>query len=173
METKSKATSKAEPAVEQDATTEQAESPVVAQGQKHISPSNLQDASHFRTRYCAVVGASATLDDIQRPDFWVHVASKLRRMDVIEVIPESEGWFAELLVLSTGTGFAKVKLIREVQIEEQIAPNIGLSTDVMWGGPAAKWRVIRLADGAVLSENHESKGSAIRWQVNHERALAA
>jgi hypothetical protein len=139
-----------------------------------VSPSNLQDASHFRTRWMALVPPGATIEDVQQPGFWLHVASKLKRMDGIEVLPEDEAWLAELLVLGTGNGSARVKVLRHTVIEEEVGNDPAVfSTRVEWGGPVHKHRVVRNSDSHVVSHGHSNKAEAMRAQIDYERALAA
>jgi len=152
--------------------TEPIEDEAPAIGQKQLSPSSLQNAEHYCTRWMAVVGEEATPNDIARPDFWVHVASKLRRMDWIIVSPESEGWIAELLVRSTGIGYVKVQVLRIIDLEDDVTEERDLSSFVKWGGVADKFRVIRKSDKTVLSSGHQNKATAMQWQAKHEKAIA-
>lgn len=160
-------------AEEKPKVTEEMKVEVPAIGQSTITTTSLQPAEHFRSHYCAAVGPKATPNDILRPAFWTHVASKLRRMDKIEVIPEHEGWYAELLVVSTGIGFAKVAMIRFLEIEVDEEQDADLSTTVEWGGVEHKYRIIRKADRYAIASGFESKASAMQAQSVHERALAA
>lgn len=138
-----------------------------------LAPNRLQAGEHFRTRYTAVVDAEANLKTILEPEYWVHVARKLRVMDTIDILCDNETWFAELIVTSVGTGFAKVQLLREVKFKNVDGPEV-LSSNftVKWSGPKLKWAVIRNSDKERVKEGFAAKGDANRWAVDHDRLAA-
>lgn len=138
----------------------------------YLNPTGLQDASHFRNRWMAVPPAAATIDDVCQPSFWLHSAAKLRRMDIIEVLPEDEAWYAELLVIRIGIGTAKVKVLNHAVIDEVGEEPADFTTEISWGGPAHKYRVVRKSDKHVISYGHESKAAAMIAQADYERTLA-
>lgn len=145
----------------------------VARKALHLSPTNMQDASHFRTRWMAITPAGTSVEDVCRPEFWLHVASRLKRMDIIEVLPEDEVWLAELLVIRSGVGAVMVKVLRHDMIDEAGGEPSELSSVVEWGGPVHKYRVIRKADRHVISHGFADKATALADQAQYERALAA
>ncbi len=140
-----------------------------------LSPSKLQAAGHYRQTWEVVADAGTTLEDLLRPSFWLHVAAKLRRMSVINVLSEDETWFAELIVLASGIGFAKVKMLRFVEFyeaeEAATEETAAFTTEVKWSGPHAKHRVIRKEDGTVLKEGFANKVDAESWQRQHEAMI--
>lgn len=138
-----------------------------------LSPAKLQPASHYRTRYAAVVDDGTSVDDLKRPEFWCHVANKLRQTDVIEVLPEDGSFFAELLVLKTGIGFAKVMLLRHVDLEGQETDGDSDLVHVQWKGPHRKHSVIRKSDGEILRDGFATKADAEIFARDYERTVAA
>lgn len=138
-----------------------------------LSPAKLQAAEHYRTRYAAVADDGTTVEDLQRPEFWCHVANKLRQMDVIEVLSEDASYFAELLVMKTGVGFAKVMLLRKVDLEESAAEDDGAMVSVQWKGPHRKHSVIRKSDGEILRDGFVTKADAEIFARDYERTVAA
>lgn len=138
-----------------------------------LSPAKLQPAEHYRTRYAAIVDDGTTADDLQRPEFWCHVANKLRQMDVIEVLAEDSSYFAELLVLKTGIGFAKVLLLRKVDLEEHAPEEDGGIVAVQWKGPHRKHAVIRKSDGEILKDSFATKVDAEIFARGYERTVSA
>lgn len=138
-----------------------------------LSPAKLQPAEHYRTRYAAVVDDGTTVEDLQRPEFWCHVAGKLRQMDVIEVLAEDSSYFAELMVLKTGTGFAKVLLLRQVTLEGAVQDDEDSPVVVQWKGPHRKHSVIRKTDGAVLKDGFATKGEAETFAREYVQTVAA
>lgn len=138
-----------------------------------LLPARLQVADHYRSRFGVVSEEGATVDDFLRPDYWAHVANKLRRHDIIEIIPEDGSFFVELLVLNTGTGFAKVMLLREVQLESEADEPLPSDIEVKWRGPHRKFSVIRKSDNEVLKDSFVERTGAEQWAREYERAVAA
>ncbi|API59521.1 hypothetical protein BSL82_09530 [Tardibacter chloracetimidivorans] len=138
-----------------------------------LSPAKLQAAEHYRTRYAAVVDDGTTVEDLQRPEFWCHVAGRMRQMDVIEVLSEDGSYFAELLVLKTGVGFAKVMLLRKVDLETPAADDDASLVQVQWKGPHRKHAVIRKSDGEILKDSFATKVDAETFARDYERTVTA
>jgi hypothetical protein len=139
-----------------------------------LLPALLQRADHFRTHYVAAVPEGVTADDVQQPEFWAHVATKLRRMDMIEVLAEDESYYAELLVMDAGVGFAKVKMLRFVELEaagESTEANSAFKIE--WKGIAKKYSVIRKSDSVTLRDGFTKKFDAETWVRGHASAMAS
>ncbi len=138
-----------------------------------LNPTRLQRAEHYFTLYGVALQGSDTLEDALKPEYWAHVASKLRRGDMIRLMPEDDSFYAEALVLATGIGFAKVELIHHLQLDEsEIIEDEDGPVYVKWGGPHAKWRIIRRSDGHVLKEGIPDKAAALRESLNFARLAA-
>ncbi len=141
-----------------------------------LSQTTLQAAGHYRQTWEAIVGSDVTVSDLEDPKFWQHVAARLTRMSIINVLCEDETWFAEVIVLNSGIGFAKVKVLRHVafyEAGEQKAQDerVDFTTEVKYRGPAVRFSVVRLADGVVLRENFQTRPEAENWQRQHEAMI--
>lgn len=129
-----------------------------------IAPNRLQRSEHYYANYAVVLPHGHSFDDALSPDYWSHVGSRLRQHDVIRVIPEDGSYFAELLVLSAGSGFAKVKALRQIPLEEDGEPIAETEpVYVKWQGPHVKHAVIRRSDGERLKEGFSEKKEAEQW----------
>lgn len=138
-----------------------------------LLPSRLQIADHYRSHYGVVAEDGVSLDDLLRPEYWAHVATKLRKFDIIEVLPEDGSFFVELIVLQVGIGYAKVMLLREVGLEaDEVLPDAD-GVIVKWKGPHRKWAVIRTTDGQILRDGHEDKAAAALWAQGYAQTIAA
>ena len=140
---------------------------------KALNGTRLQRVEHYCSSYAVVVEEGTTIDMVQEPGFWVHVWSKLRRMDTIRVLPEDESYFAELLVLSAGQGWAKVHVLRHVELDDAPAETGDESLAVEWKGPHRRYAVIRKTDGQILRDGFVKKTDAANWRRDHSAALAA
>ncbi len=138
-----------------------------------LPPTQLQNSAHYRSHYAAVTPAEDSFETVCKPEYWIHVARQLRRMDVIDVIPEDEGYYAELLVLSTGTGYAKVMVLRHVELAASEEENAGTLTEIKWNGPHGRWAVIRKSDKTVLQDRIQDKTDAVTFAAQYERKIAA
>lgn len=137
-----------------------------------LAPSRLQRAEHYFAFYAAAVPAELRLDDALKPSFWAHLGDRLRQHDTIRLIPDDGAYFAELLVLSAGRGFANVKLLRHIplnedELSEMVVPD---ELEVKYRGPHCRWSVIRKSDGHVLKEQLQEKGDAIREAAGYKLA---
>ena len=141
---------------------------------KHLSSKHFKLADSVRTMRAITVEFGTKFEDVLKPEYFAHVAEDLRPWDVIEVRPEDETYFAHLLVRSSGRNWAVVALLDKTDL----APGIEDVQDtpeykVGWGGPAQKFRVIRLSDNMVVSKEHSDALSAQTWLHEHLKAVKA
>jgi len=136
-----------------------------------LNATRLQRADHYFSDYAVVLPGADTLEDALKPEYWAHVAPKLRQGDTIRIIPEDDSYFAEALVRATGTGFAKLELLRHIPFDAAQTEAVPDTVEVKWGGPHDKWRVIRRSDGHVLARGLD-KAAALRESLNYARLAA-
>jgi hypothetical protein len=164
-----------EPEIAADKTAPETEPEIAAErpapGQKAILANAIMAADQFRNNWRCIPAVNATLDDLLRPDYWTHVAHKLRRGDLVEVFPEGEAYYAQLIVRSSGNGWANLEPLFLRQFETEASTKTTLTTVVEWGGAVDKYRVIRLSDRYALSVGHNTQGAAVAWQLAHEKAV--
>ena len=116
-----------------------------------------------------------TIDDIQQPGYWAHMASKLKPYDHIEARVDDSTWLAHLLVLEAGRNWARVIVLNSWRLDSaDISQTIAAEEHkVMWKGPQYKFSVIRVRDSALLSKEHRTREQADDWLRNYERTLNA
>jgi hypothetical protein len=135
-------------------------------------PQHLLLAEFSRNAYRLTPEVGLPLAEILKPSYWVHTAVMLRPGNIVEVAPTDMSWFAELYVRSAGANEVRVALLRHVEFDK---PQTAVDTDeceIKFAG-GAKWRVMRKADKAVLSENHQTREQAEAWLARHtQEALA-
>jgi hypothetical protein len=139
-----------------------------------LTPSRLQTAAHYFTNYAVVLPDGVSFDDALDPGFWAHLGDKLRQHDTIRVIPEDGTYFAELLVIAAGRGFAKVKTLRHVGLtdDEISETEVPEGIVVKWRGPHAKWCIERVIGGSEsrLKEGIAEKADAYREAAGYKLA---
>lgn len=145
-----------------------------------LHASRFKSAELTRLIYSAVPEAGMPFEDLLKPECWAHVAQLLRPGYRVEVLAEDGSYFAELLVVSAGRLWAKVAVLRKVDLsavdsEPANAAN-DAATSVMWSGPHSKFRVMRQNAGGgkdVLRDGFETREEATAWMADHLKALAA
>lgn len=143
-----------------------------------LSPNRVQVgyAGHYWSTYQCVADEAHTAEDAQSPGYWAHVAAarKLRVNDVFEVRCETGEWMLDLIVIEAGTRFARVKVLRTVDVDQPSEADTTLSTvKVEFKGPVKKHCIIRLSDREIIKEGISAKSDAIREAFEYEQRLAA
>ena len=145
---------------------------VVEVKKKALHPTKFLGAEFVRTLHVANPEVGTPYADVLEPEYWVHIASRLRPFDRIEVVPEDGSYFAELFVQDAGRLWAKVVEPRFVSFEtiEKNDPLNGY--EIKWRG-SAKWGVVRLSDNTAMKDGFSSKGEAEKYIRAHVKALAS
>jgi hypothetical protein len=138
---------------------------------------DLLGAEFARQIFRAVPPAGTKIEEMLNPAYWAHVAKKFNPHDMIEVVPADGAFYARLIVLSVGHLSMKVQalecvvLVANPKVEKADAI---AQFEVNWGGPNAKWRVLRKSDGAaVTTESFQTQGDAQEWINKNFMKMAA
>lgn len=137
----------------------------------------LKNSEYERTVYCIGVEPGASLEDVQKPEFWAHVAAQLKPNDRIEVVPHDFAWFAELIVMTCDRTWAKTALLRFVEltgheVSHELRVPLSAGYKVEYKGPTKKHCVIRESDKTIVQEGIALKAEAERWVAEHVQAMA-
>jgi hypothetical protein len=133
----------------------------------------LKPAEFTRVEFVLITHATNEPQDILKAEFWAHVADKLKPRARIEVWADNGTWWAELLVLEVGRGYARVHQLRFEELEAIDSKSRTFEQGgyrIMHRGEHAKWSVVRLSDKEVVSEGHSSQGQAVDWLDNRLKA---
>lgn len=129
-----------------------------------LNVNGLQQAESKRYVYRITATADWTPEALLDPAFWVHVSRTLRVDDRIEVIAHDRSWFGEVTVLEVGVGGlggARVAyIIGPVELQNAAVVLKPAEFEPRWGGPNAKWQVVRVKDCLVLKSGLETKEEA-------------
>lgn len=137
-----------------------------------LTMNNMQEADFTRNIFAITPEQGTTLQDMLKPEYWAHVATKLRPNSRIEVVAEDSTWFAELFVVSVGRTWAQVSLLRFVELTESVVPAIPSAKFVIkWRGAKHKHCVMRVADNAVLHDGFATAADANKWMVEYEAQI--
>lgn len=137
--------------------------PVVIQ--KMLPKAKLQTADFKLAQYAYSVWAielkfGQTRSELLRPDFYAHIAARLKKNDRIEVLHEEGNYFAELIVVSAEKIGIKVGFLRELTFETLERSEVDSSEFyTKFRGPR-RWSILRHADHSVVEENIPTEGQA-------------
>lgn len=121
-----------------------------------------------------IVEDDVTEADLMAPEFWSHIASRLRRFQRVEVLNECGRWLSEVCVADCGRVWARVVVMWTVSLE-------GASSDEADPRSAYKieyrapdhYRIKRISDGAVVEKGFTTKRDAEVRLDSYLKALAA
>lgn len=120
--------------------------------------------------YCPEI--DTPLEHLLRPEYWANI-KQLRTNAHIYVDAEDGSWWAELKVIKVAQGYAKVHLLRHIELAAASAdPSVPDGYEIQFRGQIVKHRVVRLKDGHVLKQGLDSEDDARQWLRDYKRMLA-
>lgn len=133
-----------------------------------LGPSRLRTAEFVRNVHVADAAEGTKVEDLERPEFWAHVASKLQPRDRIEVWTDDNAWMAEGVVLAATRTDALVKVLGawDLNGHQVLTDRAELATkgyEVKFRGHFEKWGVIRKTDREVVHTGSATEGAAWTW----------
>lgn len=126
--------------------------------------SQLHSAEFARTVFAAVVPPEDSLDVILEPEYWMHVARKLRKNDRVEVNTRDGSYFAELMVVSTGLTWVRMAVLRHIDLTKLKVK--GKPKDDLYakfGSEATQFRVLSRKSKTVIKDGFPDMESADAW----------
>lgn len=139
-----------------------------------MKPTKLFPSEHSVVVYHHAPEFGVTIEDLQKPDYWTHVAPQLRQGHRIEVMAGDGSFWAMLLVRAAGRRDAVVGLLQHVKFGGEVEATVDDSPfEVVWRGPARKFSVVRKDDKEVIRDEFAVKEHAVKWMQNHLKSLAA
>lgn len=130
-----------------------------------IIKTQMKQSEFVRNVWCI---KDATVEDVLKPEFFVHTGQYLKAGDKIELIPNDMSFYAELLVVSCGKQWAKVKVIVHQKFDGPVKKEEKYSVN---HNPKQGWRVVRLSDKEVLSKDHPDRESAELWLYDFKKKV--
>ena len=130
---------------------------------------------HIVSRHHVKADAGVTIEQLQEPAAWAHVAGKLHPLDEIVVNAKDGAYRAELQVRSCSKLEAVVEVIsyKEFRPLTRLAQQPGKEFTTRYGSPAVGWQVLRASDKQVVKDGFLDEASAQQWLNGHLQAMAA
>lgn len=140
----------------------------------------LREAEYERRVLLLKPEKGATIDDVMQPTAWAHIANQVKEGYRIEVLPEGNDWYAELIVMQIGMHAVFCTLIQYVELSppmvdggpEPVAAPAPPPYRVHWAGPHHAWRVIRTSDNIVIKHSFATEPLARAWLDEQQKAGA-
>ena len=135
--------------------------------------SRISLADTVRNRWAISPEGGTTIDEVMKPEYTANTASVLKRWDVVEVRPDDETYYAELLVKTAERTGATFWLIHFVELATKLASEPeDAPYFVSLGGPHQRYRVQRRADNKVIKAQFPSAAEAQAWAIEHAKTVA-
>lgn len=127
-----------------------------------------------RIRYWYVIPEVSTpYEALFDPIYWDAVKHKLAIGDFIRVEPDEGHYTADLKVTSSGFGGIQVaEFYKKDWQKVEMPKKLSSLYETKYAGPHHKWRVERVADGAIMEKGFESDAEANKWLSVNVKALA-
>lgn len=137
-----------------------------------LSESKFSLASYATNDWSVTLEQSIPYERLFEPDFWSHVARKMRIGDIVRVHSEDTTFYAELYVVAAHRLAAKVVEMRRVDL----APALQVSADaspltVKFRGPHARYCLMR--GEHVVQAGFQTAEDAEIAKAQHSKAFAA
>lgn len=138
-----------------------------------LRESRISLAEFIRQTHHVTPEEGTKFEDLLREDFWSAVSYKFKPADIIEIHAEDGSYFAELYIRAAGRNWAKVAVLRKVDLDPVEAQFSMPEFETAWKGPARKFAVIRLSDKEIIKDGFDTKEQAADYIRGHVKALAA
>jgi hypothetical protein len=134
----------------------------LANGRLRVIRSSESDIANL---WAAVTITGTKWDDVLTPEFWSLHAHRLRVGDTVEIHTDDQRYFGRVLVRQvSGAGGNKTRAsVAQLELHEfdRLKPSDDIATHrVEHKGPHLKWCVVRIADGKIVAEGHDTRDAA-------------
>lgn len=137
-----------------------------------LSAPRFKEAIYELREWVVNAPEKVTIEDVQRPEFWSHVAPKMRPYDEIRVRAEDGTWYARLLVTGTDRTWARVAVLEYKKLTTyDVSQTQSARFELRLRGPQHKWCVIRLLDNQVIKSECQTRDEAAMWLREYEKTL--
>lgn len=135
-------------------------------------PVDVKPAEYIRVTYTHTVAQGNDFEkDVLNPDYWTHLANKLRAGDRIEIQAHDGSYFAEVVVAAVYSRAVAVAVVFKTNTKKnEIFDNPEYV--IKFRGPR-KWSVVRVKDSAIIKEDIATELDAVRERDDYLKALAA
>ena len=137
-----------------------------------LDPVRFKSTEHVNNDWTLTVESNVSLEDVLTPEFLANVAAQLRPYDHVRVRTDTGEWYAELLVMSAGRTWAKLRPLYKLDLaatETEVSPEAQEGYEILHRGPHLKFCVVRKSDKQPLKEQFDTKKEARDWLMDFAR----
>lgn len=134
-----------------------------------LKPSEVKLRESTNNDWRAIVPRGTARDDLLVSDLWSIVSANFLPLDLIRVVAEDRSYYAELLVIEAGRGYANIIELSFTNLPAIILSKDGIppNHEIKHLGPDRLYVVQRLADGVILGEGFSSREAALAHLLSH------
>ncbi len=120
-------------------------------------------------RWRVVVPSGTPRNQLTVSDLYRLVAGDLVPYDKVILVADNSSWYAEMLVIDSGTGHASLVELVFKELPRTIVADGDLPAnhEVFHGGPDSGWCVRRVGDNVMLGTNFPSRQAAVAHLLDH------
>jgi hypothetical protein len=132
------------------------------------------EAQFKQARHAIAPEAGTPYSDLLSPAYYAHIAPKVNAGDVIEVRPADGSYYAEIYVWAKGANWLQVSELTKIAPPKSVAlPSVNKAFSIEFVEGAAKHRVIRNSDRAMVAQNFDTVDAANAWLAENGSRIAA
>ncbi len=139
---------------------------------KKIPEHQFKQAEYARNVWRSTPAHGVAFEEILKPEYWTHIAKKVKRGDIIEAFAEDGSYYAELFVTNSADQWVTVVQIGHMDLAVK-AKIKRPDYEVKWRGDQALWSIIRTKDGQLMQDKLPTESQAEEWIRQHLKILAA
>lgn len=133
----------------------------------HAQVQAFKPAEQFRQTWIFTAPIDHSVEDLLRPEYWMHVADQLRHYAHVECYAEDGTFYAELLVVGKTANTARMALLNKVDLRAVTEP-IDMAKEleayvIRYAGPTNGFNVVRRADGRIMRGGLLTEQEARTW----------
>jgi hypothetical protein len=137
-----------------------------------ILPGSCRLAEHARRDFVIDAQPGVTIEDLQKPETFVHLAEQFRVFDHLEVRAVDGSFVAQFIITGCGKNWAKLYKTAYYELSKAVKEVPDSPVTFEWGGPAHKWRIKRKVDNEVLERGFGSSEEAEKWWSENGKIAA-
>lgn len=136
--------------------------------------SRVQPAETMRNVFQVCVEPNTPKEALKEPSYWKHVASRLEPYTRLEVVTDDNEYYAEFLVLDSGSNWALVKELLFIELnDKQIIQEAEkqIAFEIAYKGPHRKFAVLRKEDGEIIKDGFQKKEQAATFLQEYVKVI--
>lgn len=145
--------------------------------EKLLKTLSIRSISTFANRgseFIVNIPVDTEVDDLLEPTYWTHVAGTTFQgiLPIVHALWDDKSQYVKLFVREYEHAYASVEVLEHHDFRDKAPKVVPVSEPKFkrdWTGMENKFRILRIADGAVMETNVKDKETAIKVIADLER----